>query len=353
MSNILKIDHLKTVFQTANGMVQSVRDVSFELKKGEVLGIVGESGSGKSVTMLSLMSLLSKNGTIINGNIEFDEQPFLSIEQENDDLEKAAKAKNIRKKNAMYAKKMIDIRGKDIGMIFQDPMTFLNPVLTVGYQLKEGLKRHTKLSDQECEEKCIDMLKKVGLTSPETRMKQYPFELSGGMRQRVMIAMALLGNPKLLIADEPTTALDVTIQAQILELLLQLKEDMNMSIIMITHDLGVVASMCTRIVILYGGEIMEEGSDSDIFYKPKHPYTLGLLKSVASDDGSNKRLEPIEGSPPDLLKPPVGCAFVDRCKYAMKICKEHEPEMKEVGEGHTCRCWLMNEQVQKLRQEEC
>lgn len=352
MSNIVEIEHLKTAFKTENGMVQSVRDVSLSLEKGEVLGIVGESGSGKSVTMLSLMSLLAKNGTVINGRITFDGEPFLEIKQPSDEPAEAVKDKQVRKLNAQYEKKMLNVRGKDIGMIFQDPMTFLNPILTIGYQLKEGLKRHTKLSDKECEEACIDMLKKVGLTSPETRMKQYPFELSGGMRQRVMIAMALLGKPKLLIADEPTTALDVTIQAQILELLLKLKEDMNMSIIMITHDLGVVASMCTRIVILYGGQIMEEGSDRDIFYNPKHPYTMGLLNSVSSDDGTDKRLEPIEGSPPDLLKPPAGCAFVDRCKYAMKICKEHPPLTAEVGEGHTCRCWLMDEQVKKLREEE-
>ena len=352
MSDIIKIDHLKTVFQTENGIVQSVRDVSLQLEKGEVLGIVGESGSGKSVTMLSLMSLLAKNGTVINGEITFDEEPFLHVEQPSENLKNAVKDKTVKKLNAQYEKKMVNVRGKDIGMIFQDPMTFLNPILTIGYQLKEGLKRHTDLSDKECEETCIDMLKKVGLTSPETRMKQYPFELSGGMRQRVMIAMALLGKPKLLIADEPTTALDVTIQAQILELLLKLKDEMNMSIIMITHDLGVVASMCTRIVILYGGQIMEEGSDRDIFYHPKHPYTMGLLNSVASDDGTDKRLEPIEGSPPDLLKPPAGCAFVDRCKYAMKICKQCPPETVEVGPRHTCRCWLMNEQVQKLREEE-
>ena len=352
MSDILRLDHLKTVFTTANGMVQSVRDVSFSLGKGEVLGIVGESGSGKSVTMLSLMSLLAKNGTVINGDIEFDGEPFLSVKQPCEDVAKASRDRQVKKTNAAYEKKMVDVRGNDIGMIFQDPMTFLNPILTIGYQLKEGVKQHTRLSDEECEAKCIDMLKKVGLTSPEERMKQYPFELSGGMRQRVMIAMALLGNPKLLIADEPTTALDVTIQAQILELLMKLKDDMNMSIIMITHDLGVVASMCTRIVILYGGQIMEEGSDRDIFYHPQNPYTIGLLNSVASDDGTDRRLEPIEGSPPDLLKPPAGCAFVDRCKHAMKICRTYLPETVEVAPGHTCRCWLMNEEIQKIKKGE-
>lgn len=355
MGEILKIDHLKTVFGTANGVVQSVRDVSLHLEKGEILGIVGESGSGKSVTMLSLMGLLAKNGYIIQGGIEFDGKEILSVGQPEgaeENLEKAISDKTVKKAKTAYERYMVDVRGKDIGMIFQDPMTFLNPILTIGYQLKEGLKSHTKLSDAECDKKCIEMLEKVGITSPEARLKQYPFELSGGMRQRVMIAMALLSNPKLLIADEPTTALDVTIQAQILELLKELKDDINMSIIMITHDLGVVASMCTRIVILYGGMIMEEGSDRDIFYHPQHPYTKGLLHSVASDDGTNRRLEPIEGSPPDLLKPPAGCAFVDRCQYAMKLCREHIPDTYQAGEGHTCRCWLMDERVKKLRQEE-
>lgn len=347
--NLLKCENLETVFLTDNGIVQSVRNVSFDLEEGEVLGIVGESGSGKSVTMLSTTGLLAKNGNIINGRITFDGKLLFEQERsQNGTLEEIASNRALSIKNRAYCDKMGNFRGNEIGMIFQDPMTFLNPILTIGYQLKEGLKQHTGMKDKECEKKCIEMLELVGITTPERRMKQYPFELSGGMRQRIMIAMALLSNPKLLIADEPTTALDVTIQAQILELMKELQKKMNMSIIMITHDLGVVASMCTRIIIMYGGQIMEQGTDEDIFYRPHHPYTKGLLNSVASDDGTGRRLEPIEGSPPDLLKPPTGCAFVDRCKYAMRICKQYQPDSTQLSDKHVCKCWLENGRIKEL-----
>lgn len=351
MVKILKCKNLETVFSTDNGIVQSVRNVSFEVDEGEVLGIVGESGSGKSVSMLSTTGLLAKNGTIINGRIEFGGNVVFDYKRNPEkSLASTASQKQLQKINRDYREQMGKLRGNGIGMIFQDPMTFLNPILTIGYQLKEGLIQHMGMPDKEAEKKCLNLLEMVGITTPERRMKQYPFELSGGMRQRIMIAMALLSNPKLLIADEPTTALDVTIQAQILELMKDLQKQMNMSIIMITHDLGVVASMCTRIIIMYGGQIMEEGTDEDIFYRPGHPYTQGLLNSVASDDGTDRKLEPIEGSPPDLLKPPAGCAFVDRCKYAMKICKKCRPQMVRLSESHSCRCWLEDSQVKSLRE---
>ncbi|MFZ5966079.1 MAG: ABC transporter ATP-binding protein [Bacillota bacterium] len=323
MSNerILEVKNLKTSFFTHVGEVKAIRGVSFGLDKGEAIGIVGESGSGKSVTSMSIMKLLQYPGKIVEGEVFF-------------------KGENLVNKSE---KEMQTIRGNEIAMIFQDPMTSLNPVYTVGDQIMEALRKHQGLSKKDAKEKAIEMLRLVGIPSPEKRVDNYPHEFSGGMRQRGMIAMALSCEPSLLIADEPTTALDVTIQAQILELMKDLKEKINTSIILITHDLGVVADVCSRIVVMYGGLIMEEGSTHDIFYNPKHPYTWGLLKSIPRLDlGGKKRLVPIEGTPPDLLHPPKGCPFAARCPYAMKICQEAMPQYYETGNNHRSACWLLD-----------
>ncbi|MEG0835692.1 MAG: ABC transporter ATP-binding protein [Clostridiales bacterium] len=348
---VLEVENLKTFFKTDNGVVKAVRDISFFLEQREILGIVGESGSGKSVSMFSILGLLARNGYIGQGRINFDGQELLNVcaEKEFCDLSYLKKIKK------QYEKQMTSYRGKDIGIIFQDPMTYLNPILTVGYQMSESLKRHFNYSNAECKKKNKLMLETVGITNAEKRLKQYPFELSGGMRQRVMIAMALTSNPRLLIADEPTTALDVTIQAQILELMKSLQQSSDMSIILITHDLGVVASMCTRIIIMYGGQIMEEGTDREIFYQHRHPYTSGLLKSIAKYEENREdkpiKLVPIEGSPPDLLQPPQGCAFVDRCEQAMTVCKHFEPQTIQLSSTHRCKCFLCYPQVNKLMEE--
>ncbi|SHH26436.1 ABC transporter ATP-binding protein [Tepidibacter thalassicus] len=327
---LLDVKNLKTSFFTHVGEVKAIRGVSFHVDKGEALGIVGESGSGKSVTSMSIMRLLQHPGKIINGEIIFN----------GDDLVKKSD------------KEMQSIRGNDISMIFQDPMTSLNPVYTVGNQIMEAIIKHQKLSKADAKKKAIEMLRLVGIPSPEKRVNQYPHEFSGGMRQRAMIAMALSCEPQLLIADEPTTALDVTIQAQILELMKDLKNKLNTSIMLITHDLGVVADVCSRIIVMYGGLIMEEGSTDDIFYNPKHPYTLGLLKSVPklTDKANKERLIPIPGSPPDLLKPPKGCPFAARCKYAMKICMEEMPEYTYVDEKHRSMCWLLHPDAPRVEE---
>ncbi len=319
MENLLEIRDLKTSFFTHVGEVKAVGGISFSLKKGQAVGIVGESGSGKSVSMMSLMRLLSDNGKIINGEIIFDNKDLVRLKEK--DMEK--------------------IRGNDIGMIFQDPMTSLNPVYTIGKQVIEPLMKHKAMTKTEAYNTALKMLSIVGIPSPEKRMTQYPHEFSGGMRQRVMIAMAMVCNPKLVIADEPTTALDVTIQAQILELMKDLKEKINTSIILITHDLGVVADVCDDINVMYGGLIIEKGSKEDIFYHPKHPYTWGLLKSIPNPKAQLKeRLKPIDGQPPDLLKPPVGCPFAPRCEYAMKICLAKRPPFFNINKYHTSACWL-------------
>ena len=327
MSKLLEIKNLKTSFKTHIGDVQSVRGVSFHLDKGEALGVVGESGCGKSVTMMTIMRLLGENAKIEAENITFDDK----------DITKPTE------------KLMQTIRGNDMSMIFQDPMTSLNPLFTIGDQLTEHLIKHKKISKKEAKEKAIKMLDMVGIPSPEKRLKQYPHEFSGGMRQRVMIAMSLICEPKLIIADEPTTALDVTIQAQILDLMKDLKEKLDTSIILITHDLGVVADLCSRINVMYGGLIVEEGTTEDIFYRGKHPYTWGLLRSVPNPKSELKeKLIPIEGQPPDLLKPPVGCPFTARCDYAMKICKEKQPPLFEISEGHRAACWLCHKNAPKV-----
>ena len=327
MEKLLEVKNLETSFKTNVGEVHAVRGVSFYLNQGEALGIVGESGCGKSVTMMSIMRLIDSNGRIVNGDIIFDGKDISKVKDS----------------------EMNSIRGNDIGMIFQDPMTSLNPVYTIGDQLMEPLLKHKGMSKEEARKEAIEMLGLVGIPSPEKRMKQYPHEFSGGMRQRAMIAMSLICKPKLIIADEPTTALDVTIQAQILDLMKDLKNKLNTSIILITHDLGVVADLCSRINVMYGGIVVETGTTEDIFYRGKHPYTWGLLGSVPNPKETTKeKLKPIEGQPPDLLKPPVGCPFAARCDYAMKICIEKQPPQFEVGENHKCACWLCHEDAPKV-----
>lgn len=327
---VLQIDDLNTSFFTHVGEVKAVAGISFALKAGEALGIVGESGSGKSVTSLSVMRLLPPTGKVIGGSTLF----------QGIDLQKLTEAE------------MQKIRGNEISMIFQDPMTSLNPVFTIGDQLTEPLIRHRGLNKKEAREKIYEIMDLVGIPAPHLRFKQYPHEFSGGMRQRVMIAMALSCEPKLLIADEPTTALDVTIQAQILELMRELKEKINTSIILITHDLGVVAEVCSRIIVMYGGKIVETGTTRDIFYNAQHPYTWGLLKSIPSlVQGEKQRLVPIEGQPPDLLNPPQGCPFYPRCQHAMKICRQMKPGVTQIGEVHQASCWLLHPQAPRAERE--
>ncbi|MFK7695227.1 ABC transporter ATP-binding protein [Paenibacillus sp. HJGM_3] len=322
---LLDVQDLKTSFFTRAGEVQAVRGVSFRIAKGEVVGIVGESGSGKSITAKSILSLLPPPGRVLGGRVLFDGEDLLSKPE-----------KELRR-----------IRGNRIAMIFQDPMTSLNPVRTIGGQLTEVLVRHRKLSQRQAEARAVELLRLVGISSPEARMKQYPHEFSGGMRQRVVIAMALSCEPELLIADEPTTALDVTIQAQILELMKELQQKTETAILLITHDLGVVAQICTRVVVMYGGLVMEEGPVDDIFYNPKHPYTHGLLRSLPRvHKGSRERLVPIEGTPPDLLHPPTGCPFAGRCPHTMDICSERPPYF-DAGPDHRSLCWLLDERVKE------
>jgi oligopeptide transport system ATP-binding protein len=317
--NLLEVKDLEVSFFTHAGEVKAVRGISYQLRPGEVMGIVGESGSGKSVSSYGLMGIIPEPGKIINGSIMFD-------------------GKEITKQTE---KEMTKIRGKEIGMIFQDPMTSMNPVFTVGNQIDEALKKHTDLNKEGREARIIELFKLVGINQPEKRIHQYPHEFSGGMRQRAMIAMALSCNPKLLIADEPTTALDVTIQAQIIELLKELKDKINMSIIFITHDLGVIADICDKVAVMYAGNIIEAGSIDEIFYEPKHPYTWGLLKSMPKiHEDEHERLIPIEGNPVDLINPPKGCSFAPRCEHCMKICLDKVPPATETSEGHNSLCWL-------------
>ena len=292
--------------------------------EGEALGIVGESGSGKSVSVSALMKLLTNPGKVIGGKIIFD-------------------GKDI---NDLSAKEINKLRGKDISMIFQDPMTSLNPVYTIGNQLNETIKVHFKVSTAEAANRSIKLLGQVGINNPEKRMKQYPHELSGGMRQRVMIAMALSCSPRLLIADEPTTALDVTIQAQILELIKKLQKETGTAILLITHDLGIVTEVCSRVIIMYAGKIMETGSVEDIFYRAAHPYTKGLIACLPKKGGADRsRLNPIEGNPIDLLDLPQGCAFAPRCNDCRRVCLSHEPPHFQIAEGHEAACWLLAEVV--------
>lgn len=321
MEKILEVKNLSVSFNTHDGEVQAVRDISFDLHKGETLAIVGESGSGKSVTTKALMKLLPEpQGFIKNGEIMF----------ENED---------IVKKNE---KQMQKVRGKDLAMIFQDPMTSLNPTMKVGTQVMEGLIRHRNMNKQQAREKAIEILKLVKIPEPEIRMKQYPHQFSGGMRQRVMIAIALACDPKILIADEPTTALDVTIQAQILDIMKDIQAETNTSIIFITHDLGVVANIADRVAVMYAGKIIEIGTVDELFYNPKHPYTWGLLGSMPTLDSSEEELFAIPGTPPDLLYPPKGDAFAPRNEFALKIDYEEQPPMFKVSDTHYAATWLMD-----------
>ncbi|CUU48246.1 ABC transporter ATP-binding protein [Clostridium beijerinckii] len=316
---LLKIKDLKTNFYIKNNKIEAVRGVNFEIKSGEILGIVGESGSGKSVLMKSVMRILPPNAQIDSGEVYFNDNNILKLS-----------AKDMRK-----------IKGKEIAMIFQDPMTALNPLKKIGDHIIEVLVRHKRINKRDARKVAIDVLKDVGIPMPEKRIDQYPHEFSGGMRQRVLIAMALACNPKLLIADEPTTALDVTIQAQILELLKSLKTKNNMSIILITHDLGVVASLCNRIAVMYGGLIMEEGTTEEIFYSSKHPYTKALLNSIPKvQDDEKARLNPIKGSAPSLLNPPTGCPFAERCEFAKSECFNKIPEYSSFSKTHRSMCLL-------------
>lgn len=317
---LVDIKNERLSFFTPAGEVKALNDVSIHLKEGEVLGIVGESGSGKSVTAYSLMGLTAYPGKLIGGTLEF----------------------NGHRIDEMTENQMRKIRGEEISIIFQDPMTSLNPVYTIGNQICEMILLHTNKSKQEARERAKELLTLVGINEPEKRLKQYPHELSGGVRQRVMIAIALACEPKLLIADEPTTALDVTIQAQILELMMELKEKLGMAIIMITHDLGVVASMCDRIAVMYAGKVVEYGTTEDIFYNPSHEYTKGLLRSIPKlNEKEHSRLVPIEGSPVDMLNPPAGCPFAPRCDSCMKICLRQMPEYTDISDIHYSACWLL------------
>ena len=317
-THLLSVKDLHTSFTTDHGDVQAVNGVSFNLDAGKVLGIVGESGSGKSVTAYSIMQILADNGRITSGEILY----------KGEDISRWGESK------------MQDFRGKCCSIIFQDPMTSLNPVFTIGSQIAEAVLLHTKSSKREAMEKALEMLKLVGINEPEKRLKQYPYELSGGMRQRVMIAMALACEPDILIADEPTTALDVTIPAQILELMQSLQKKLGMAIIMVTYDLGVIAEMCDEIVVMYGGRFCERGTADEIFYNPRHEYTRGLLRSIPNITNMKERLVPISGTPINMLNMPKGCAFCARCDKAMKICLEQVPEERIINESHRASCWI-------------
>ena len=326
--HLVDIQHERLSFFTPAGEVKALNDVSIHLNDGEVLGIVGESGSGKSVTAYSLMGLTAYPGKLVGGTIDF----------------------NGHRINDLSEKEFRKIRGNEVSIIFQDPMTSLNPVYTIGNQIMEVILLHTDKNKEQARARAKELLELVGINEPEKRLKQYPHELSGGMRQRVMIAIALACEPKLLIADEPTTALDVTSQAQILELMMELKEKLGMAIIMITHDLGVVASMCDRIAVMYAGRIVEYGTTDDIFYNPKHEYTKGLLRSIPRLDAKeHERLVPIEGTPIDLLNPPAGCPFAPRCSNCMKICLREMAPVTTFDDVHYTQCW-MNQKEQMERE---
>ena len=321
---ILSAKDVNIQFNLRGKVLHAIRGIDLDLYQGEVLAIVGESGSGKSVFTKSFMGLLDANGSITSGTIDYYGM---------------ADGKPLRLSDLRTEKDWLRVRGREIAMVMQDPMTSLNPLKTIGAQIMEAVALHQGLKGAAAKEKTLEYLRDVGISDPEKRFKQYPHEFSGGMRQRVVIAIAVACSPKILICDEPTTALDVTIQAQILQLLKEMRFKYDLTIVMITHDLGVVASLCDRILIMYGGKIVESGSDREIFYDPKHPYTRGLLQCVHNPEKKEK-LKPIAGSPPDLLKPPAGCPFVDRCPEAMKVCKLYMPEVTTYSATHQCACWL-------------
>ncbi|MCL4517856.1 MAG: ABC transporter ATP-binding protein [Thaumarchaeota archaeon] len=317
---LLEVKDLEVSFRSYIGEIRAVRGVSFAVNPGEILGVVGESGCGKSVTMRAVTRLLPKDsGSIKNGSVNFNGVNFLNLKN----------------------KQMEEYRGRDIGMIFQDPMTSLNPTMTIGRQIGESLMKHKKVGKKKAREAAISLLQQVEISNPETRVDQYPHQFSGGMSQRAMIALAIACRPKLLIADEPTTALDVTIQAQILDLLRELRSQLGMSMILITHDLGVIADIADRVVVMYAGKIVESGTVQEIFYHPLHPYTQGLLQAIPRLDQRGDRLLSIPGSPPDLFNPPVGCSFYPRCPQAMRLCKSEQPPVFNKG-PHVADCWLLH-----------
>lgn len=321
---LLEVENLAITFFTPAGEIKAVNDISFKMKHGEVLGIVGESGSGKSVSTYSIMGLISSPGKIVGGSINFNGHQIEKMTE--NELQK--------------------IRGNEVSIIFQDPMTSLNPVYTIGNQLSEALRLHTNKTEQEIDARAIELLELVGVNEPAKRLKQYPHEFSGGMRQRVMIAMALACEPLLLIADEPTTALDVTIQAQILELMIEIRQKINMSIILITHDLGVVSDVCEKIAVMYAGKIVEFGTTEEIFYNPKHQYTKGLLNSIPKINArTHEKLIPVEGTAVDLLNPPAGCPFAPRCISCMKVCLTHQPQYTKISNTHMAACWLNDMEI--------
>ena len=323
---LLEVNDLHTSFFTPAGEVKAVNGVSFNLDRGKVLGIVGESGSGKSVTAYSVMQILEKTGKIVSGSIKLDGEELVGCGE----------------------KRMKAVRGNRVSIIFQDPMTSLNPTYTIGHQLMEAILLHTDRNKQQARQRAIEMLRLVNVNEPEKRMNQYPFEFSGGMRQRVMIAMALACEPDILIADEPTTALDVTIQAQILELMQSLQRELGMAIIMITHDLGVVAQMCDEVIVMYAGSICEQGTADEIFYNPKHEYTKGLMRSIPTVSNDGEKLQPITGTPIDLLNMPAGCPFAPRCDNAMKICLREPCGRMQINADHQAACWMnVKEEMEK------
>ncbi len=327
---LLEIKDERLSFFTPAGEVKALNGVSFSMEEGEVLGIVGESGSGKSVTAYSIMGLTAYPGRLIGGTIRF----------------------NGHQVDQMTEREFRKMRGNEVSIIFQDPMTSLNPVYTIGNQIMEVIRLHTDKTPEQAKDRARELLELVGINEPEKRLKQYPHELSGGMRQRVMIAIALACEPKLLIADEPTTALDVTIQAQILELMQELRKKLGMSIIMITHDLGVVASMCERIAVMYAGHIVEYGTTDEIFYEPSHEYTKGLINSIPKlTTEESERLVPIEGQPVDLLNPPEGCPFAPRCENCMKICLSKMPPRTQLSDTHYSHCWLRQKEAFEAKKE--
>ena len=315
---LLEVKDLHTSFFTDAGEVKAVNGVSFNLDRNKVLGIVGESGSGKSVTAYSIMQILAATGKIVSGSIKLDGQELVGAGE----------------------KVMKTVRGNKISIIFQDPMTSLNPTYTIGHQLMEAIILHTDRDKKQAYDRALEMLKLVNINEPEKRMKQYPFEFSGGMRQRIMIAMALACEPDILIADEPTTALDVTIQAQILELMKSLQQELGMAIIMITHDLGVVAQLCDEVIVMYAGSICEQGTADEIFYNPCHEYTKGLMRSIPTADTAGTKLQPITGTPIDLLNMPKGCPFAPRCDAAMKICLQERCQRMKINDDHAAACWM-------------
>ena len=328
MGKLLEVNNLTIHIKTHKGTVQAVRDVSFVLNEQETLAVVGESGSGKSITMKGVMGILPKNGKVVGGNVMFQGEDLVKCSEQ----------------------KMQQVRGSEIAMIFQDPMTSLNPTMKIGKQIEEMLKEHKKdMSAEARKARVLKLLSMVGISNPEARYKQYPHQLSGGMRQRIVIAIALACDPKILIADEPTTALDVTIQAQILDLMKELQKKTKTSIIIITHNLGVVANIAYRVAVMYGGKMVETADVTNLFHNPCHEYTRGLLKSIPREESKGESLYAIPGTPPDLMDPPKGCPFAARCEKTMKVCQEFMPDYFDCGSGHRSACWMLDERAKNFR----